>query len=82
MWGWDILQDVCQIAYPNQTVNICHFLEDISAPQTRINLPIAALELCCKADRFEYNKAYIWEYFLGLKGGQVDFWGLVGKDFC
>ena len=38
---------------------LTHVSEDISAPRTRINLPIAALELCYKAGHFEYNKAYI-----------------------
>ena len=60
---------MCQIAKPNQTINIWHFSEDVSAPRTRINLPIALLEPCCQAGHFEYNKAYIWEYsFFGLKG--------------
>jgi hypothetical protein len=44
---------------------------DISAPHTRISFPIAALEPCCKADSFEYKKAYIWEYFFWPKGGYI-----------
>ena len=59
---------------PNQTINLWHLSEDISAPQARINLRIASLERCFKAGHFEYNKAYILEFrFFGLKGGRVDF---------
>ena len=34
---------------------LTHVSEDISAPHTRINLPIALLERCCQAGRFEYD---------------------------
>ena len=61
---------MCQIAEPNQTVNICHVSEDISVPHTRINLRIASLESCFKAGRFEYNKAYILQFiFFSRRGG-------------
>ena len=54
---------------------LTHVFEDISAPRTRISLRIASLESCCKAERFEYNKAYILEFlFFGLKGGRVNIW--------
>ena len=40
-------------------IYIWHFLDDISAPRTRIISSIASLKPCYKAGRFEYNKAYI-----------------------
>ena len=48
---------------------LTHVLEDISAPRNRINLRIASLESCCKAGRFEYNKAYIYNLFFLAEGG-------------
>ena len=48
-----------QIYQPNQTVNIWHFSEDISASQTLINLSILWLKPCCKAASFEYRKCRI-----------------------
>jgi hypothetical protein len=65
---------VHQIALPSQTANIWHFSEDISDPQTRINLPIASLKPCCKAGSFEYNKPYILEhFFIALRGAESIF---------
>ena len=52
-----------------------HVSEDISASRTRINLPIAVLKPCCIAGSFDYNKAYIWEYFVGPLGGPSQFLG-------
>ena len=40
-----------------------HIMENISSPQTRINLTIALLKPCFQAGSFEYNKPYICEYF-------------------
>ena len=53
-----------------------HVTENISAPRTRINLPIAALKPCCQAGSFEYNKAYILEFsFFWPQGGLGEFLG-------
>ena len=59
MWGLDILREVPNIDGLVWLGYLTHVSEDISALHTRINLPIAALEPCCKADRSEYNKAFI-----------------------
>jgi hypothetical protein len=56
------------------------YFELLGAPRTWINLPIAALEPCCKADHFEYNIADIREYFVLPKWGWDDFCGLVGEE--
>ena len=53
---------------------LTHVSGDISASRTPIYLWIATLERCCKAGRFEHNKAYILEFsFFGLKGGRLNF---------
>ena len=52
----DIFKYVPILAAPNQTVRFVHVFEDILAPRTRINLLFAALEPCCLAGSFAYNK--------------------------
>ena len=56
LWGQDIFKNFPILAAPNQTVRFVHVFEDISATQTRINLLFAALEPCCLAGSFAYNK--------------------------
>ena len=58
-WGRDILREVPNIDGLVWLGYLTHVWDDISAPRTRIDLPIASLGPCCKAGRFEYNKAYI-----------------------
>ena len=55
----DILQEVPNIDGLVWLGYLMHVLQDISASRTRINLPIAALKPCFKADSFEYNKPYL-----------------------
>jgi hypothetical protein len=52
----DILWIVRKIVQPNQTVKIWHGSNNTLALQTRSNLSIASLKLCCLAGSFEYNK--------------------------
>ena len=59
MWGRDILREVPNIDGLVWLGYLTHVSEDISASHTRINLPIALLEPCYKAGRFECNEAYI-----------------------
>jgi hypothetical protein len=47
---------VQKIIQPNQTVNNWHISNNISAPQTLINLPIASLKSCSLASSFENHK--------------------------
>ena len=57
--GTEISSEKCQILTVWFWLGyLTHVSEDISAPHNRINLPIALLEPCYKAGRFEYNKAY------------------------
>ena len=50
--GRDILIKDPKLAAPNQNVRFVHFLEDISAPRTRINLSFAALEPWYQSNSF------------------------------
>ena len=54
-----------------QTVRFVHFLEDISAPRTRINLSFAALEPWYKSNYLEYHKPQLKDKKkLALRGRQ------------
>jgi hypothetical protein len=51
-WGQDIIKIGPKLANQTKLSDLCTSLEDISAPQTLINLLFAELEPCCKAGSF------------------------------
>jgi hypothetical protein len=59
------------------------FIEDISAPRTRINLPIASLGPCCKGGHHEYINATVENcLFFALRGvGSIFSQFVVGPNY-
>ena len=81
--GRDIIQNVLELAYPNQTVKFQHILDDISVPWTPINLPFALLGSCDLADHFECNNpTFCDNFFLALRGPLIFFIGNVHCGFA